>query len=185
MGCNTGIGQRTAVVTGAATPNGIGFATARRYAQEGWAVALLDLDEQGVSTAAAAIKSEYGVPAIGLACDVTDRDRVFAVAREIAESGLPPVGANPPPGQRPEDDRARQQQHADQRKPTGAAHRCTCVWKASTSRSRRSGSRLGCVMSRAPPSRRASLGTSSRVGSWTATASDPAVWASREIAQST
>ena len=41
MSYQTGVGQRTAVVTGAAAPRGIGFATARRFAQEGWAVALL------------------------------------------------------------------------------------------------------------------------------------------------
>lgn len=93
MGYNTGVGQRTAVVTGAATPNGIGFATARRFAQEGWAVALLDLDEQGVVKAAETIKSEFDAPVMGFACDVTDRDRVFAVAQEIADSDLPPVGA--------------------------------------------------------------------------------------------
>src|ERR1044071_5313016 len=35
MSYQTGVGQRTAVVTGAASPRGIGFATAGRYAQEG------------------------------------------------------------------------------------------------------------------------------------------------------
>ncbi len=52
MSYQTGVGQRTAVVTGAAAPRGIGFATARRYAREGWAVALLDIDAAGVEKAA-------------------------------------------------------------------------------------------------------------------------------------
>ena len=43
MSYNTGVGQRTAVVTGASSLKGIGFHTALRYAQEGWAVAMMDL----------------------------------------------------------------------------------------------------------------------------------------------
>ena len=36
--------QRTAVVTGAGSPRGLGRAAARRYAREGWAVVVADLD---------------------------------------------------------------------------------------------------------------------------------------------
>ena len=62
MSYQTGVGQRTAVVTGAAAPRGIGFATARRYAAEGWAVALLDIDAEGVEKAAEALRGEFFVP---------------------------------------------------------------------------------------------------------------------------
>lgn len=93
MSYGTGVGQRTAVVTGCASPHGIGLATARRYAQEGWAVAMIDLDEAGVAANAAAIADEYGVPTLARGVNVTDRDAVFAFAEAVAASELPPVGA--------------------------------------------------------------------------------------------
>lgn len=89
----TGIGQRTAVVTGAAAPRGIGFATARRFAQEGWAVALLDIDTTGVEKAAEAIRGEFFVPVVGVTVNVTDPDSVAASVAALADSDLPPVGA--------------------------------------------------------------------------------------------
>ncbi len=61
---------RTAVVTGAAS--GIGAATARRLAQEGAAVALLDVDSR-VHDVATAIR-DGGGRALGLRCDVADED---------------------------------------------------------------------------------------------------------------
>jgi 2-hydroxycyclohexanecarboxyl-CoA dehydrogenase len=93
MSYQTGVGQRTALVTGAAAPRGIGFATARRYAREGWAVALLDIDGAGVEKAAEAIHSELDVPVVGLQADVTNETSVAAAVTGIAEAGLPPVGA--------------------------------------------------------------------------------------------
>lgn len=85
--------QRTAVVTGAASPRGIGRATALRYAEEGWAVALLDLDGDGARAAAEDIAARTGVPTLGVAADVTSRDSVFAAAESVRSAELPPVGA--------------------------------------------------------------------------------------------
>ncbi|WP_369070428.1 SDR family NAD(P)-dependent oxidoreductase [Kineococcus terrestris] len=93
MSYQTGVGQRTAVVTGGASPRGIGFATARRFAAEGWAVALLDLDGPGAEAAADKIASEFHAPVVGLAADVTDQESLAGCARALAASGLPPVGA--------------------------------------------------------------------------------------------
>lgn len=93
MGYQTGIGARTAVITGAASPRGIGFATARRFAAEGWPVVILDIDEAGAAAAAASIAQEYGVAAIAARVDVTDETSVAAAAATIAASDLPPVGA--------------------------------------------------------------------------------------------
>ncbi|MEJ5915301.1 SDR family NAD(P)-dependent oxidoreductase [Pseudokineococcus sp. 1T1Z-3] len=83
-------GRRTAVVTGAGSPRGIGVATARRLASDGWAVALLDLDAAAAEKAAAQIGEEHGVPATGLGVDVTDEESVDAVVTRVEET-MPPV----------------------------------------------------------------------------------------------
>jgi len=77
---------RVAVVTGAA--RGIGFATAQRFAQEGAAVAILDLDEDQAADAASKIEGSEGHKAIGIGCDVSDSASVEkAVDRVVSELG--------------------------------------------------------------------------------------------------
>ena len=71
---------KTAVISGAASPRGIGRATARLFAEHGARVAILDLDRAAVSEAAASLPGEGH---IGLACDVTDRDACRAAAAEV------------------------------------------------------------------------------------------------------
>lgn len=85
--------QRTAVITGAAGERGIGFATARRFARGGWAVALLDINADGIAAAATKINNDYQVPAVGVVVDVTDKTSVDASVAALAAAGLPPVGA--------------------------------------------------------------------------------------------
>lgn len=51
---------KTAIVTGASSMQGMGFATARLFAQEGAAVMLTDLDEKSTAAAAEALSSEGG-----------------------------------------------------------------------------------------------------------------------------
>jgi NAD(P)-dependent dehydrogenase (short-subunit alcohol dehydrogenase family) len=60
---------RTAVISGAAGPRGIGLATARLFARHGARVAILDLDVAAAEAAASGIGPEH----CGFACDVTDR----------------------------------------------------------------------------------------------------------------
>jgi 3-oxoacyl-[acyl-carrier protein] reductase len=73
---------RVAVVTGAA--RGIGFGTARRFAEEGAAVAVIDLDESAATEAAARVSAD----AIGIGCNVADAASVdAAVERVVAELG--------------------------------------------------------------------------------------------------
>jgi 3-oxoacyl-[acyl-carrier protein] reductase len=67
-----------AIVTGAA--QGIGLAIAERFAAEGSAVVLADLDERRCSDAAAGIV-DGGGRAIGVACDVTATEQVDALIR--------------------------------------------------------------------------------------------------------
>lgn len=83
--------QLTAIVTGAASQRGIGRATARKLAQQGWAVGIIDLDGEAAAAAAAEIAAEFGVPALGVAGNVTDPDSVDAAVTAI-EQALPRVG---------------------------------------------------------------------------------------------
>jgi 3-oxoacyl-[acyl-carrier protein] reductase len=76
---------RVAVVTGAA--RGIGFATAQRFAHEGAAVAILDLDEDQAAEAASKIEGPE-TRAIGIGCNVSDSASVEkAVERVVSELG--------------------------------------------------------------------------------------------------
>ena len=84
--------ERTAVVTGAASPRGIGRATASRLAGSGWSVAVLDLDDAASRATAAEIADRHGVAALGVGTDVADRASVDAALARVEES-LPPVVA--------------------------------------------------------------------------------------------
>ena len=77
--------QRVAIVTGAA--RGIGAAVAQRLAQDGNAVAVIDLDEGACDTTVKAITAAGG-RAIGVGADVSKADQVAAaVERVVAELG--------------------------------------------------------------------------------------------------
>ena len=84
--------QRVAIVTGAA--RGIGAATALRLAQDGHAVAVLDLEESAAKAAVDAIVAEGGT-AIAVGADVADAEAVdAAVGRVVAELGAPTILVN-------------------------------------------------------------------------------------------
>jgi NAD(P)-dependent dehydrogenase (short-subunit alcohol dehydrogenase family) len=61
---------KTAVISGAASPRGIGLATARRFVAEGARVAILDIDGAAAESAARNLNPISGKPHLGLACDV-------------------------------------------------------------------------------------------------------------------
>jgi len=79
------LADRIAVITGAASPRGLGLACARLFAEHGARVMILDLD------AAAAERAAAGLPGRGHAarrCDVTDQAGcVAAVADALARLG--------------------------------------------------------------------------------------------------
>ncbi|WP_369070614.1 SDR family NAD(P)-dependent oxidoreductase [Kineococcus terrestris] len=80
---------RTAVVTGAGSPRGIGRAVAHRLARAGWAVAVLDLDGDAARAVAGELE-QLGAAAAGVRVDVADPASVDAAAAEV-ERELPPV----------------------------------------------------------------------------------------------
>lgn len=83
---------RAAIVTGAA--RGIGSATAKRLADQGCAVAVLDLDESSCAAVVSEITAAGG-SALGIGADVSDEQSVqSAVDRVAAELGKPLVLVN-------------------------------------------------------------------------------------------
>jgi 3-oxoacyl-[acyl-carrier protein] reductase len=77
---------RVALVTGAA--RGIGFATARRLAEQGASVLVADIDGAAAQESAAAIADELGKPALGIALDVRRQaDVELAVDTAVREWG--------------------------------------------------------------------------------------------------
>lgn len=78
--------MRTGIVTGAAT--GIGLAIAHRLSREGLSVAMLDLDEEGLEGASAAVE-ERGGRVTPYVVDVTDGQRVAEVFADFADRTAP------------------------------------------------------------------------------------------------
>ena len=73
--------DKVAIVTGAASPRGIGLATARLLAEHGARVLLLDLDATAAEQAAASLVAGGTEPRHAAArCDVTDADQCRAAA---------------------------------------------------------------------------------------------------------
>ncbi|PPQ35118.1 SDR family NAD(P)-dependent oxidoreductase [Rhodopila globiformis] len=76
--------DRVAVISGAASPRGIGLATARLFATHGARVVILDLQEAAAKDAAASIGPNH----LGFACDVTSPEACRdAIGRTLAETG--------------------------------------------------------------------------------------------------
>ena len=72
--------MNTVFITGAAA--GIGLATAKKFAAEGWFVGLYDINEEAIGQH---LQSEEFPHACGGRCDVTDRDSISQAMQHFAE----------------------------------------------------------------------------------------------------
>ncbi|MBW9107946.1 SDR family NAD(P)-dependent oxidoreductase [Paraburkholderia phenoliruptrix] len=73
--------NKVVIVTGAASPRGIGKATAKALAAQGAKVVILDLREEDAKAAAV----DLGAGHLGLACDVTDKAACLKAASATLE----------------------------------------------------------------------------------------------------
>ena len=74
--------DQVAIITGAASPRGIGWATARRFADEGARVVIVDLDAQAAEQAARTIGPQH----LGLACDVRDEGACRSAVQRVLDA---------------------------------------------------------------------------------------------------
>lgn len=74
--------DKTAIVTGAASPRGLGKATAKLFAEHGARVAIIDLDLEAARSAASDLP---GTGHLGRGCDVTDKAACMTVANDIID----------------------------------------------------------------------------------------------------
>ena len=74
--------NKFAIITGAASPRGLGRATAELFAEHGATVAILDLDEDQAKAVAAGLNGDH----IGLACDVTDKQSCERTATALRDT---------------------------------------------------------------------------------------------------
>jgi NAD(P)-dependent dehydrogenase (short-subunit alcohol dehydrogenase family) len=84
--------ERTAIITGAVSPRGIGRATANYLAERGWSIGVVDLDDAESRALAQDLTQRYGVKAAGCGADVSDEASVRAAIDEL-EAALPPLVA--------------------------------------------------------------------------------------------
>lgn len=84
--------EKTVIVTGAASPRGIGRATALYLAAQGWNIGIIDLDAEACTALAEEIRQTYHVQAAGVAANVIDEPSVRRAIDEL-ESALPQICA--------------------------------------------------------------------------------------------
>ncbi len=71
--------DKVAIITGAASPRGLGFATAKLFAGQGATVVLIDLDAEASKKAAAMLGEQH----LGVAANVADEQQVSAALEQV------------------------------------------------------------------------------------------------------
>ena len=84
--------ERTAIVTGAVSPRGIGRATVDYLAEAGWNIGVIDLDDVASKRVAQEVAERYGVKAAGAGANVANEASVRAAIDEL-EAALPQIVA--------------------------------------------------------------------------------------------
>ena len=82
--------QRTVVVTGAGGPNGIGRVTAGKLAEDGWSVALIDVNKEGLAAVEKELREAGHTNVLALPVDITSESAVADAYQQI-DDALPPV----------------------------------------------------------------------------------------------
>jgi len=82
--------RRTAVVTGAGGPAGIGRVTARLLAENGWHVALVDINAEGLAAVETELREAGHPDVLAVPADIASESSV-SEAFERIDGGLPPV----------------------------------------------------------------------------------------------
>ncbi|MCB1156913.1 MAG: SDR family oxidoreductase [Leptospiraceae bacterium] len=72
---------KVAIVTGTASPRGLGRAICNRIAEGGGTLIMVDLDQAACDAAAKEVADAYGVKAIGVAANVTNAEQCENVAK--------------------------------------------------------------------------------------------------------
>ena len=76
------LSNKVAIVTGGASPRGIGKASAKLLAEHGARVAIFDLESGAAESSARDIGDNH----MGLGCDVTNKSRCEAAVKQVLES---------------------------------------------------------------------------------------------------
>ena len=84
--------ERTAIVTGAGAPRGIGRKVARKLVSEGWSVVAADIDGDAVEQFASDLATDSGAKVIGVGVDISDQAAVDAAFKRI-DAEMPPIAA--------------------------------------------------------------------------------------------
>ncbi len=82
--------RRTAVITGAGGPAGIGRVTARILAENGWHVALVDIDADGLAAVESELREAGHLDLLAVQTDVASESSVTEAFAQI-DAELPPV----------------------------------------------------------------------------------------------
>jgi NAD(P)-dependent dehydrogenase (short-subunit alcohol dehydrogenase family) len=73
------LNERVAIISGAASPRGIGFAAARLFASQGAKVVVLDIGADAAEQAAGSLGHGH----LGISCDVTDADQCRRASQAV------------------------------------------------------------------------------------------------------